>query len=161
MATIYTLGNQAKPKKPVYYNGRVLKTVHAQFTKGASDANGTIYVLAQGLPVSARIHRLQLPSGVAATAGLTSVDFGFYKADNATAITANALVSAQTFATALANIDLLSVNGSLDRTKTIGQLLSLTPETEPQGGVTLAATANTSGANAVTIDMDIVIEYAD
>ena len=162
MTTFYNNGLQAKAKNPMYRTGKKLTTVHSQLTVDASElTNGDIFVLAGGLPLDARVHRIFSPNATPALTAATDNDIGFYKmVDGAlVALDKDIVVDGATLASALSTRDLLSLNSSLDRSKTIGELLSLTNEKEPASGVYLCLTMNTKSTADGVLDLDIVVEY--
>lgn len=161
MATANSLGITNYPKDPLFQQGQIIKRVRAVIYNATALSDGDIVVLAKGLPVNARILNINLPQGNAARTGLSDIDFGFYRQDNAAVIDKDVLVDGDTMASARTSaIDILGKNVSgFDFTKTIGGLLSLTSETEPCGGVNLCATINTAGSTTGTIVVDIDIAF--
>lgn len=165
MTVYYPLGKTAKPNNPLYQTGKVLTTVHARVFVDVSEiANGDVFVLAEGLSVGSRIHRILSPEATPALTAATNNDFGFYKKNpdgTLTALDADILVDGTDLSSSIAQGDLLRLNAALDRTKTIGELLSITSEKQPVGGVVLAMTMNTKATtNDRTLDLDIIIEHA-
>lgn len=67
-----------KPLDPMFTVGRHIRVVQAKLEITAKTAAKDVVILAKGLPATARIHRIMLPKGSAAIAGLTDVDVGFY-----------------------------------------------------------------------------------
>jgi hypothetical protein len=163
MTTYNSKGYDAKANNPVYRTGKSMRVVPAELAIDVSEAtDGDIYVLAGGLTTNARIHRIQAPAGIVQFAAAADNDLGFYykKEGVLTAVDADALVDGfDLTAAATANIDLLSLNSSLDRTKTIGELLSLAADNTYADGLFLCLTINTKETTAdKEIDLDIVIE---
>lgn len=150
---------EVKPRNALYTTGKELRLVHAQIEKKADTANGAVFVLASGLPLSARIHRITFPKGTPALTGLTNVDIGFYRKSDDTVLKADALVKAKSFATALTNIDIVGDGVTeFDNTATIGELLGLGTDQTPAEGVNLCVTVNEAGNATGVLDMDILIE---
>lgn len=150
---------EVKPRNALYSTGKELRTIHAKIDKKADTADGTAFILASGLSLSARVHRIMFPKGTPALAGLTSVDFGFYRKSDDTVLKADALVKAKSFAAALTNLDIVGDGiADFDNTATIGELLGLGPDQTPAEGVNLCATVNTAGSAAGVLDMDIIVE---
>ena len=162
MTIFYNNGSAAKGNDTVYTVGKNLRTVHSNITVDASElTDGDVFVLAGGFPVDARIHRIMSPNATPALTAAIDNDIGFYKIVNGvlTVIDKDIVVDGATLASALTTRDLLSLNSSLDRTKTIAELLGLTSEKEPSSGVYLCLTMNTKSTADGVLDLDIVIEY--
>jgi hypothetical protein len=162
MTVFNSLGKVAKASNPFYITGKTLRTVNSKFTITAAAAtDGDIYVLTGPLTTDSKIHRMMLPVGMPAFTSAIDNDIGFYyyKDDVLTAVDADILADGVTLAAALANIDLLSLNAALDKTKTIGDLLSLSPDNTYAGGLYLCLTINTkSTLTTGNLDLDIQIE---
>ena len=128
--------------------------------------DGDIVVLARNLPIDTIISRIMLPAGYTAITAATDYDIGFYYPADAdgqglgSAIDADALVDGYDFsAGASSAIDINGTNVTLDRTYTIGELLSLTSETAPAAGVHLCMTLNTAGTADGNLDLDIEMTF--
>lgn len=162
----------AKPLDPSFTVGKKLRTVNAVINTGSTSANGDVYILAKGLPATARIAGIVLPKGSAAVTGLSDVDFGFYASHtsesldgsgnlviNNTVIDKDALVDGATFASAKGfAIDLLGDGvSSFDPTKSIGELCSLSSQDFPAHGVDVCATLNAVGTATGKIYVNILI----
>jgi len=162
MTVFNSLGYEAKASNPFYRTGKCLRTVNSQFTITAAAAtDGDVYVLAGGLTTNCRIHRINAPFGSPALTSADDCDFGFYysKAGVMTAVDADILVDGGDLSSALSTRDLLSLNASLAKTSTIGELLSLSSDNTYANGLFLCLTINTkSTATTVNLDLDIVIE---
>jgi len=161
--TVYNSVGYDANSNPMYRTGKVLRTVHAELSVDISEAtDGDVYVLAGGLTTNSRIHRIMAPEGIVKFAAADDNDLGFYyyKAGVLTAIDADVLVDGLDIATAAtACVDLLGTNTALDRTKTIGELVSLSPDNTYAGGIYLCMTINTKETTAdKIIDLDVVIE---
>ena len=170
-ATVYNsveLDATASKHDPLHNGGQILKTVIATITIDANSADGDVVILAPGLPISAKIVGLRLPTVVSGITQLSDVDFGFYKqagmkaTDLVSAIPTtlgkDVLVNGIDLSSAkAANVDILSS----DRAATIGSLLTtaLAADQEPAGGVNLCATINTQGSGTGTIEVAIDIAY--
>lgn len=165
MTVYYNQGKAAKANNPLYQTGKKLSTVHTKVLVDVSElTDGDIFVLAEGLPIDARIHRIMSPEAVPALTAADDNDFGFYKKDgdgNLVALDADILVDGGDLSSSIAQGDLLRLNSSLDRTKTIAELLGVGSDSEYVGGVVLAMTMNTKATTTdQTLDLDIVIEHA-
>lgn len=161
MAKVNTLGYTNHPTNPLYGTGKKVRRVRAVIYNATALSDGDVVVIARGLPVDAQILGINFPQGNAARSGLTDVDFGFHRQDNDVVLEKDALIDGISFASArTSGVDLLGSNVSgFDFTKTIGGLLSLTPDTEPQGGINLTATINTAGSTTGTIIVDVDIAF--
>jgi len=161
----------AKPLDPSFTVGKKVRTVNAVINTGSTSANGDVYILAKGLPATARIAGIFLPKGSAAVTGLSDVDFGFYASHtsesldgngnlvvNNTVIDKDALADGVTFASAKGAIDLLGDNVSnFDPTKSIGELCSLSAQDFPAHGVDVCATLNAVGTATGKIYVNILV----
>ena len=148
----------AKPLNPMYTVGKKLRTVQVKLDLNET-ANGDVVILAEGLPATARVARIMLPKGVAAITGVSDVDFGFYASKTNKVIDADAVADGVSFASDLANIDLVGSNiASFDVTKDIATLCGLDSQNIPAHGFDLCATLNTKGAATDKIELDILIE---
>ena len=166
MAEQQTLGIVAKSGDPIYTVGKELKTVPAEFSVATGDAtDGDVYVLAGGLGYDSRIHRVMLPGGYPGAALAVDNDLGFYKKDRdgtLVAIDADILVDGVDLSSASAVAqDLLNKNGSLDRTKSIGELVGKNVQDLPNSGIFLCLTVNTKSSGTFYLDADVVIEQAN
>lgn len=163
MATRQTLGKIAKGKNPLYNQGEEVQKVRAVVPVAAAWADADVVVLAYNLPIDTLITRINLPNGSPEITGATDYDLGFHKAAGVDGqslgdvLDKDALVDGVSFASArTAAIDILGLNiASFDKKKTIGELLGLTSETAPAGGVHLTMTLNTAGSAAADIDIEI------
>ena len=106
-----------------------------------------------------RIHRIMLPKGSAAIAGLTDVDVGFYASKTNKVLDADAVVDGKTFASALGNVDIVGDGVSdFDATKDIATLLGMNSGDVPAYGFDLCATINAKGEATGSVELDIYIE---
>lgn len=171
MALFENALSTAKPLDPSFTVGKKLRTVQAVINVGSTSATGDVYVLAKGLPATARIAGIVLPKGSAAVTGMSDVDFGFYASqteksldgsgnlvDSNVVIDKDALVDGATFASAKGSIDLLGDGvSSFDPTKSIGELCSLSSQDFPAHGVDVCATMNTIGTATGTIYVNVLV----
>lgn len=164
MTNFSTVGKTAKAKGGMYAEGKVLRTIHAEFDIVHGDlTNGDVFILGGAIPLSARIHRIISPNASPALTSANDNDFGFYTYVNATltAIDADILVDGGDLSSALSARDLLNnLNASLDQTKTIGELLGKNADQNYAGGVYLCITINTKATASGKLDLDIQIEDA-
>lgn len=161
MANINSYGIANKKSNPIYTTGKVLKTIHAMLNKATTDGDGTVVVLAKGLSPAARIHRFFPAAGTAAVTGLTDVDFGIYKYNSAgtlVPVDADILVDGQSFGSAITTPKDLMTLSFANRVKNIAELVGESIEKAPKTGYVLAATLNTAGSAAATLDFDIMVE---
>jgi len=163
MATRKSAGKTAKDNLPLFNQGEEIQVVTANVEVAATWNDGDIVILAHNLPIDTIVNRIMLPAGFTAITGATDYDIGFYKPsgvdgqDVGDALDADALVDGYDFdASSLSSsLDILGTNVTIDREKTIGELLSLTSETAPAGGVHLCMTLNTAGTAAGVLDFDV------
>lgn len=162
MATIYSDGYTDKENNVFYRTGKTLRTVNSKLTvDSATSAIGDIYVLAPSLTLNSKVHRIMTPAGVTNFAGFSDNDIGFYymKNDVLTAIDADILIDGLDLATAaVANIDLLSNTAALDKSKTIGELISKGSDAGYADGIFLCLTVNSAATADGIVDLDIKIE---
>ena len=162
--TIFTnLGIAAKPKNPFYNTGKTIRVVNSKFTITAAAAtDGDIYELAGPLTTEMKVHRIMTPVGFTGFTSANDNDFGFYYKNALgvlTAIDVDILVDGGDLSSSLVNIDLLSLNATLDKTETIGDQLSLAPDNTYAGGIFLCLTINTkSTLTTGPLDIDVHIE---
>lgn len=97
----------SKPLDPMFTVGRHIRVVQAKVEITAETAAKDVVILAKGLPATARIHRIMLPKGSSAIAGLTDVDIGFYASRTNKLLDADAVVDGKSFAAALGNVDIV------------------------------------------------------
>ena len=151
----------SKPLNVMYQTGKNLRTVQASFAAvNGTTASGDIFVLASGLPATARIVRIMTPAGTPAVTGMSDVDFGFYETGTNKVIDKDAVADGITFASAkTSNLDLVGTNiASFDRTKNIATLCGLGAGSIPGQGFDLCATLNASPSASGTLEFDILIE---
>jgi hypothetical protein len=167
MTDFNTLGFTAKPRNPLYTGGKHLRTVHAQpFVDVSEVANGDVFILGRNIPLSARVHRIFAPNGTPALTAAADNDFGFYRKDVITGamveVDKDILIDGADLSSAQNVGDLLGTfNASLDKTKTIGELLNLQSDEAYEGDLYLCMTMNTAATTTdQTLDLDIVLEYA-
>ena len=165
MATIYSTGYNGKPLNQVYRSGKPIRKTHSEFSIATGSAsNGDVYVLGGPYSVADRIHRIFAPAGHGALTAADDNDLGFYKMVDGSLVEIDKDVLWDgvdlTSASAVAQ-DLLDKNGSLDRTQTIGELLSLENNQEPAGGIFLCLTTNTKSSGTFALDVDVEVEMAN
>lgn len=167
MANQSTDGKTAKKTRPLYNQGEERKFVDALVGVEAGWSDGDTVILAYNLPIDTIVSRINLPSGSPAITGATDYDIGFYEPADADGqglgdvLDKDVLADGVSFASARNNaLDILGSGVTLDKTKTIGELLSLTSENAPAGGVHLVLTLNTAGSGAGDIDFEIALSPA-
>lgn len=165
MTTFNNKGKAAKPNNSLYQTGKMLTTVHTDILVDVSEvSDGDLFVLADNLSLTDRIHRLFSPEAVPALTAADDNDFGFYRYDkdnNLIAVDADILIDGADLSSSIAQGDLLRLNSSLDRTKTIGELLSLDADDEYFKGLALVMTMNTAATTTdQSLDLDVIIEKA-
>lgn len=147
-----------KPTNPAFLTGTTLKRV--DFTRDLTNGNtsaGDVIILAQ-VNLSDRVSRIiaDFPS----LTGATDNDFGFYKSKDQgvtlTELDKDILVDGTDLSSGSALIDVLDLNTSLDRTKTVGELLSLSEEVSPSEiYLCWTMTADNTASAKVSISVDI------
>lgn len=159
MADKNTLGYAADPINPLFVNGAVKRVVLAQMNVAIADDPGDVHILARGLPISVIVGGITLKTPLAAIAGLSDVDIGFRRQDNAVVLDKDVLVDGADLSGGLTgDRDLTLVAAGVGtKRQTIGDMLSLQPETAPSGGVDLIATVNSdpSAAGVVTLEIEL------
>lgn len=165
MAILKTAGMEANPLSGMYTNGKQLRTVNAQFKKAAADvAQNDIVLLTGAVSADSRLHRVMLPAGSAATAGLSDNDLIMLEkkvqADGTMTYEkiagATILVDGADFTSAkTAAIDLLGL--TLDKTKSLKELAG---SNFAGREIYLALEVKSKPTAAVNIDMDLVLEEA-
>jgi len=168
MATRQTAGYTSAPSRPSYNQGEKRQVVNAVVSVLSTWNDGDVVILARNLPIDTIVKRISLPAGWTAITAATDYDIGFYKSADADgqglgdALDADALVDGYDFDAASSSygVDILGTNITLDKSETIGDLLSLTSETAPAGGVHLCMTLNTAGTADGTLDFDIELDMA-
>ncbi len=149
----------SKPLDPMFTVGRHIRVVQAKVEITAETAAKDVVILAKGLPATARIHRIMLPKGSSAIAGLTDVDIGFYASRTNKLLDADAVVDGKSFAAALGNVDIVGDGVSdFDATKDIATLLGMNAGDVPAYGFDLCATINTKGEATGSVEFDIYVE---
>lgn len=162
------LGFTAYPRNPAFGTGKKMKTVNCSLTFPTTGAAGDQYILGGPFTLDQRISRLNVQAFPALTTA-TDSNLGFYylKPDGTLAVVkasgGNELWSAVSLATAITVYQdmLQSKNSSLDRTKSIGQLLSLGSDKEPVGGVYLVLTLPTANTAGGTGHIDVITEESN
>ena len=166
MATKRTDGYTADPKKALYIGGDSKRCVQAVCDIEAGDNDGDQFILVYNLPVDTLVSRICLPKVTASIANATDYDIGFYKPDRednlaiGVVLDTDALVDGLNLTGGDVVRDILGENiGAFEQEKTIGELLDLTVETQPQG-VHMVLTMNTAGTAAGELDMEIELVRA-
>ena len=161
MTTWYNNGRTAKSNNPLYRTGKRMIVVHSVVNVDASKlTNGDVFVLAEGLTPAHRVHRLMSPNATPALTSATDNDIGIYRKNmdgTLTVVDKDIIVDGATLANALTTRDLLSLNSNLDRSKNIGDLLSIACDSG-YGELVLALTMNTKSTADGVLDLDVVIE---
>lgn len=168
MTVRQNLGLVAFPKNPAFSVGKKMRTVNCSITVPTTGANGDQYVLGGPFTINERISRLNCQAFPALTSA-TDSNLGFYylKSDGTLAVVkasgGNELWSGVSLATAVTVFTdlLMSKNSALDRTKSIGQLLSMNADQEPFGGIYLVLTLPTANSAGGTGNLDIVVEESN
>lgn len=162
MATRETKGKLAKDNNPLYNQGEEVQKVRAVVPVVSAWANDDVVILARNLPIDTLITRINLPNGSPGITGSSDWDFGFYKASGADGqslgdvLDKDILADGVDFSSARTSaVDVLGANITLDKAKTIGELLGLTSEEAPAGGVHLCATLNAAGSADGDVDIEI------
>lgn len=172
MALLKSIGLAAFARNPMYTVGKKMRKVNSKFTVATTGNIGDQYVLAGPMSIDDRVSRIY-SQAMAALTSATTWNLGFYYSTDALATQAglkvvkasggNELWSAVDLTAAVTTfLDVLTKkNSSLDNTKSIRDLLSMSPDQEPAGGIYLVLT-NTTTANSAggTVDLDIEIEEA-
>lgn len=160
----YSAGFTAYPYNPMFSTGKGLR--HVRYTRTITDAETTAndkYILAGPFTFGDRIDSI-----IGATPAFTSsndCNLGFYYKNSAgtyVELDKDILWDGVDLSSALTHRELLgTLNTSLNRSKNIGQLLALTPDAEPAGGVYLVlefVVASTGGT--VILDLLINVDVA-
>lgn len=165
MATFQNLGSAAKPNNAVYFTGKQLVTIPAQLFVDISEvADDDVWILG-AVDINARVHRILVGKAFDLAAAANN-DIGFYKknADGTyTAIDGDILVDGADWTSGsglIAGYDLLTANTSLDRTKSVGELLSLNADSgysQLYVGIQMKTKETTAD---VTLDLDLIVEQA-
>lgn len=171
MGLFTSIGAAAFKRNPMYTVGKKMRKVNSKFTVQTTGANGDQYVLAGPMSIDDRISRIY-SQRMAALTSATDSNVGFYYSTDALATQAglkvvkasggNEIWSGVSLASAVTTfLDLItSKNSALDNTKSIRDLLSLGPDSEPAGGIYLVLTLPTANSAGGVCDMDIEIEEA-
>jgi len=165
MATYQNLGSAAKPNDAVYFTGKQMVTIPARLFVDISEvADNDVWILG-AVDINARVHRIVVGKAFDLAAAADN-DIGFYKknADGTyTAIDADILVDGADWTASsglIAGYDLLTANTSLDRNKSVGELLNLNSDSG-YSQVYLGIVMKTKETTAdVTLDFDVIVEQA-
>lgn len=162
MAELKSLGFNAEPKNGMYSGGKKMRQVHSQFSLASGDtAANDILILADDLALGDRVHRIFAVGGIAATAGASDNDIGFYSRDgegNLVALDAgNELLDGGSFTSTVAAGDLIA--SGTDRTKNVADLAGVN-RTADYGDIVLGMKLNSNPTAALAMDLDIVVEEA-
>lgn len=178
MADLPTYGRTNRPLDPLYTYGKQLKKVYARPDFTSEIAADDILILAEGLTVDTRIHRLLMPNGHLSIPSASAVTFGFYRRETEdrnsplVAVDADALLTVDMSSSRDA-CDLLTHTTPADanavaaeyedRLKTIGELLTTSSQAYQSdftvsGGFVLGAVLGTV-VNFPTYRWDMDIEF--
>lgn len=154
MAEYDTAEQALNDKDALFATGVKAKVVRATVTiTNATSASGDIIRLVKGLPLAAKILGIFVPKAIAAIAGLTDVDFGFYKSNGGAAVDADILVDGLDPHAGLSVGELIGANAY----KTIGEHLSKNNDQEYAGGVDLAMTLKATPSASGTLTFWIIM----
>lgn len=161
--TWQTVGYEANPKDIAYITGEKMNIVPCRILEDISELDATNVFPLCRVPLDGFVRRIHAVSGVVKHDAADDNDFGFYvkNADGTyTAIDADLLIDGADFKTAaLAARDLLGLNTSLDRTKTVRELLGSGYEDYVKE-VWLCMTMNEKETTSdKVLDFDVMIEY--
>lgn len=165
MAFLNTEGYAADPNNPLYTTGKYPRYVRAEIEIDGSTADGDVFVLARNLPLEAQVVSIDLPAGNPAIAGFSDADVGIFRSaqtgSSQATLDADLLVDGVSFVAERSSAtDLLGANiGSFDKTKTIGELLSLNSDQSYQGGVDVGLKVNTQGAGTGKVVFDVKLAF--
>lgn len=164
MADIISDGITAKPSNPAFRAGNQRQFVdfYRAFTD-ANSADGDIVQLAGPLTYNDRIVAIRpRGAGTPAMTAADDVDLGFYYKDgdgDFVVIDKDIMWDGVDLSSALTHNEFLfALNASLNRYKTIGELLGKGNDELPFGGVYLCLTFVASTSASVTLDLQIEID---
>lgn len=153
MAELKTVEQAAYPNDAAFSTGKKPKIIRATLNiVNGTAVSGDVIRLAKGLSFAAKV-MIKVPTATSAIAGMTDVDFGFYKSNAGAVIDADILVDGQSFAASVAVKELIGANAY----KSVGQHLSKNNSDEYAGGVDLAATLNATPSASGTVPLEIWI----
>jgi hypothetical protein len=164
-------GYIAYPKDPAFSAGKKIRKIAFSRTltsAGVGHTNGDTFVLARNLTVDSRL--VAIKGSTPALTSANDCDLGFYKKNEdgtftslGSGATGDELWNGVDLSSALSYRELLfTLNTSLDRTKNIGDLLSLTSEQQPPSGIYLILRLNTgSSAASAVLPLEIEVEEAN
>jgi len=164
--TIYNEGKVAMANNPFYQTGKKLTTVQARHLVDVSaGAANDIYVLAEGLNLTDRIHRIVAAVASGTLTAANDNNIGFYKknADGTlTELDQDILIDGADYSGGIAiGTDLLSGLSAADAVKSIGEHLGLGADSDYVGGIVLAMTMVVAATTTDrTLDFDVQIEDA-
>lgn len=154
MAERQTVEQAHKSADALFSTGTKPKIIRATLNiVNGTSATGDIIRLAKGLSLANKIVGIFVPKATAAIAGLTDIDFGFYKSNAGAALDADILVDGLDPHTTLAVGELIGDNAY----KTIGEHLVKNNDQEYVGGVDLACTLKATPSASGTITLWIFI----
>lgn len=153
----------AKPLDPMFSVGKKVRIVQAKIALTNSSADNDVVILANGLPATARIHRVMLPKGSKALklkeGEAAIISMGFYAAGTHKELDADAVVKGKSFTNDLGNIDLVGEGiESFDASKDIATLLSIDAGNVPAQGFDFCAKIEKKGSVVGNIELDIYVE---
>jgi len=148
MAEFNTVEQSHNDKDALFATGVKPKMVRATVTiTNGTSASGDVIRLVKGLPFAAKVVGILVPKAISAIAGLTDVDFGFYKTNKGSAIDADILVNGLDPHSGLSVGELIGDNAY----KTVAEHLSKNNDQEYVGGVDLAITLNATPSASGTL----------
>jgi len=154
MAEFDTAEQTHNPLDALFATGVKAKIIRATATiTNGTSASGDVIRLAKGLPLATKIVGIFVPKAIAAIAGLTDVDFGFYKSNEGAALDADILVDGLDPHAGLSVGELIGANAY----KTIGEHLSKNNDQEYAGGVDLALTLKATPSASGTMTFWLIM----
>ena len=160
MTNFISTGATNYERNPAFTIGKKACVVSADFAiTAASLTAGDTFELCQ-VNLSDRVR--SIAGSISALTTADDNDLGFYTKDvdgDLVAIDADVLWDGADLTSALDSCSLLTnLNTSLDRTKTVGDLLSLGEDEDPARGILLVLTMNTASTADGTAHLDISLE---
>lgn len=158
MAYIENSGKTALDNNTVYTIGKKFSKVDARAEVLSTAKAADVVILCGGLTADVRIARLNSYSFGALD---NACDLGFYKKENGEykVVDGDVLLDGVDLSTAgTAFEDILLKNASLDRTKTVGDLLGVTAESIPASGYFLGLKIGAAPAANSTLEWEVELE---
>lgn len=169
MADKYTEGYDAKPRKQLYSNGEVLKTIVAKAEIAADDSDGQLYILARGIDLESTLVNAMVPKGHGAVTDGNDYDLGIYKNTGSfdspewTAVDKDIFFDGVNMNSARTSAVDLATSAT---DATIGELLNASLSTsiysneQASGEFAIVLTANTVGTATQDIEFNLVLAQA-